>query len=482
MVGGEEWVISDRWNSMDDRIVEFIQALRGAGVRVSLAESADCMRALEAMGVEDRDGFKATLRTTLVKEHADFQVFDQLFPLFFSVGTPPMQQMQGPGSDLDEQQQEQLSEAMQQMMQQLSQKLRDLLQRLMSGQGLTREELEQLAQQAGMQRISNASPHARRYVEGHMQRQLGLHQLQQLLQQLEAALSQQGMGREGREQVQGMAEGNAETLEQQIEQYVGQGMARQLAEQMKRDPIHDLANRPIDQLSGREIDLLRDEVRRMAARLRTRAALRNRRQRSGTLDAKATIRHAQRFGGVPIELKFRRKRLKPKLAVICDISTSMRPHASFMLTLMYELQDIVARTHSFAFIDDMHDITQDFMGQRPQTAIAEVLQRIPPGYYSTDLGRSLATFCRDHLANVDRRTTVIVLGDGRNNYNDPRLDCIDTIKRHARRVLWFTPENERLWGTGDSDMPQYATKMDAVHYVATLQQLANAIDHLLTGH
>ncbi|HEY0736490.1 MAG TPA: VWA domain-containing protein [Herpetosiphonaceae bacterium] len=466
---------------MDDRIVEFVQALRGAGVRVSLAESADCMRAIEQMGVEDRELFKSALRTTLVKEHADFPTFDELFPMFFNVGTPPMQQMQGPGSGLDEQQQQQLSEAMQQMMQQLSEKLRELLQRLMNGEALSREELEKLAQQAGMQRITNGSPYVRRYMEGHMQRQLGLQQLQQLLQQLEAALQKQGMGREGREQVQEMAEGNAQALEQQIQQYVGQSLARQLAEQMKQDPIHDLANRPIDQLSSREIEMLRDEVRRMAARLRTRAALRNRRHRSGALDAKATVRGAQRYGGVPIELKFRRKRLKPKLAVICDISTSMRPHATFMLTLMYELQDIVARTHSFAFIDDMHDITQDFTGQRPQTAIANVLERIPPGYYSTDLGHSLATFCRDHLSTVDRRTTVIVLGDGRNNYNDPRIDCVETIKRHARRVLWFTPEQERLWGTGDSDMRQYAPKMDAVHHVATLQQLANAIDDLLSG-
>lgn len=466
---------------MNDRIVEFVQALRGAGVRVSLAESADCMRAIDAMGIEEREAFKATLRTTLIKEHADFSVFDELFPMFFNIGTPPMQQMQGGDSQLSEQQQQQLSEAMQQLMQQVSDKLRELMQRLMNGQQLSREELEQMAQQAGMQRMQNASPHMRRYVQGHMERQLGLHQLQQLLQQLEEALKQQGMGREGRQQVQEMAEGNAESLEQQIEQYVGQSMAKQLAEQMKGDPIHDLANRPLDQLSPREIEMLRDEVRRMAARLRTRAALRNRRNRAGSLDAKATVRRAQRYGGVPIELKYRRKRLKPKLAIICDISTSMRPHASFMLTLMYELQDVIARTRSFAFIDDMHDITQDFTGERPQTAIAGVLQRIPPGYYSTDLGRSLVTFCRDHLDAVDRRTTVIVLGDGRNNYNDPRLDCVDTIKRHARRVLWFTPENERMWGTGDSDMRQYAPKMDAIHYVATLQQLADAIDHLLTS-
>jgi uncharacterized protein len=462
---------------MDDRIVEFIQALRASGVRVSLAESADSMRAIEHMGITDRELFKASLRATLVKEHHDFPIFDQLFPAFFNVGTPPMQQ---PGdSGMSEEQQGQLDAATQQLMQQISEKLRELLQKLTQGQGLSREELEQLAQRAGMNQSRSASPQMQRYLANQMGRQLGLNQLRELLAQLEEALKDQGMNAQGREQALDMAQGNADTLQEQIEQYVGQNMAKQLAEQMKHDPIKDLANRPIDQLSAREIEQLRDEVRRMAARLRTRAALRNRRFRAGKLDAKSTVRHAQRYGGVPMELKFRRKRLKPKLAVICDISTSMRPHASFMLTLMYELQDVIARTRSFAFIDDMHDITADFTGQRPQTAIDGVLQRIPPGYYSTDLGASLATFCRYHLGTIDRRTTVIVLGDGRNNYNNPRTDCITTIKRHAKRVLWFTPEHQGQWGTGDSDMLQYAPMMDQVHYVATLKQLGDAIDRLL---
>ncbi|HZG65811.1 MAG TPA: VWA domain-containing protein [Herpetosiphonaceae bacterium] len=464
---------------MDDRIVEFIQALRAAGVRVSLAESADSMRAIEQLGITDRELFKAALRTTLVKEHADFPTFDQLFQAFFNVGAPPMQQ---PGdAGLSEQEQQQLDQALQQMMEQLGQRLKDLLERLMTGQGLTREELEALSQQAGMQRATSASPQMQRYIMSQMERMLGLQQLQMLLQKLEEALREQGMSASGREQMREMAEGNAESLEQQIQQYVGQNLAKQMAEHMRHDPIRDLTNRPIDQLTPREIDELRDEVRRMAARLRTRAALRNRRWRAGTLDAKSTMRHAQRYGGVPIELKFRRKRLKPKLAVICDISTSMRPHASFMLTLMYELQDIIARTRSFAFIDDMHDITQDFQARAPQAAIADVLARIPPGYYSTDLGSSLDTFCRQHLDAVDRRTTVIVLGDGRNNYNDPGLASIVTIKRHARRVMWFTPEHQGQWGSGDSDLHRYAPLMDHVHFVSTLKQLGDAIDRLLAG-
>ncbi len=164
---------------MDDRIVEFIQALRASGVRVSLAESADSMRAIQQMGITDRALFKAALRTTLVKEHADFPIYEQLFPAFFNVGTPPMQQ---PGeSGMSEEQQEQLDAATQELMQQLSEKLKELLQRLTEGKGLTREELEQMAQRAGMSQARSASPQMQRYLASQMARQMGLNQLQDLL-------------------------------------------------------------------------------------------------------------------------------------------------------------------------------------------------------------------------------------------------------------------------------------------------------------
>ena len=74
---------------MDDRVVQFIAGLRAAGVRVSLAESQDAFRAVEHMGVMDREHFKAALRTTLVKERSDQPLFEKLFPLFFGSGGPP---------------------------------------------------------------------------------------------------------------------------------------------------------------------------------------------------------------------------------------------------------------------------------------------------------------------------------------------------------------------------------------------------------
>ena len=107
-----------------------------------------------------------------------------------------------------------------------------------------------------------------------------------------------------------------------------------------------------------------------------------------------------------------------------------------------------------------------------------VLDDLRAGHYNTDLGASLADLCRDHMGEIDRRTTVIFLGDGRNNFNDPRLDCMDLLKGRAKRIVWMNPEAPYLWGTGDSDMPEYQPYCDALHEVGNLAQLAHAVERL----
>jgi uncharacterized protein with von Willebrand factor type A (vWA) domain len=183
---------------------------------------------------------------------------------------------------------------------------------------------------------------------------------------------------------------------------------------------------------------------------------------------------------VPLEIRYRTRQVKPCLVLICDISTSMRYCAEFLLTLVYELQDQVARTNSFVFIDDIKDISDVFNEGQPRDAVARVLSENRPGYYNTDLGGSLNTFAQQHLGCVDHRTTVIILGDGRNNYNNPRLDLAHMLQRRARRLLWFNPEPPSMWGTGDSDMLEYAPLSDGVYRVSSLRELAAAVDRILT--
>ncbi len=460
---------------MDTRVVEFVSALRSRGVRVSLAESADSLRAITAIGVLDRQLFKNALKTTLIKEPADVPTFEQLFPMFFSGEGAPLQPPQG----LSAEQRQQLQNALEQ----LKQQIRELMKMLANGEQPGQKQLDQYAQRAGISsqmRNYRMNEQTQRWLTERMLREMGLtpEQLQEALEALMNELKMQGMNGEGREEVSETVEQNAEGMREQVSRYVGQNMLRQPDDNPHRRRIDDLMNRPLAALTDAETDELRNHVRRLVARLRSRAALRMRHAKEGDFDVKATIRYNQRYGGVPLELRYKRHHLKPKLAVIVDVSTSMRPVVEFMLRMVYEMQDQVSKARSFAFIDDIHDISLTFVEHRPEEAVPIVLHELPPGHYNTDLGGSLQTFCKDYLDTVDRRTTVIFVGDARNNYNDPRLDLVATLKARARRIVWMNPEPPYLWGQGDSDMTAYAPLCDAVHQVATLQQLADAIDDL----
>lgn len=523
-------------SSIEQRLVEFVAGLRAAGVRVSVAETADGFRAIEEAGATDPNVFRWALRSTLIKEPADVPIFDRLFPLYFGPDPPPMipaagglspeqqqeleealrrlhqrlaelldrllrgeplspQEMaelrarldaasrangdgdrqEGQPMPLDEQA---LREAMERMAEQLMSRLAQLLNWLLSGQGPTREDLERLGREVGLQRATH--PYQQEWLTQRMLRAMGMQYLAEMLEQIMQQLAEAGMSPEALSQLAEQIAENAAALEQQVGQFVGATIARQAAEQ--RPPpvrLSDLMEKPFHSLSEREAEELRHQVRRVAAQLRHRAALRYRRGKVGILDPKATVRANLRYGAVPIEIRHRRRHLKPKLVLICDVSTSMRPVVDFLLRLIYELQDQVAKARSFAFIDDIQEITLDFAEHRPEIAIREVLQRMPPGYYNTDLGFSLEHFCREFLDAVDHRTTVIFVGDARNNYNPPGLAEFETIRRRARRVLWFNPEPPALWGTGDSDMYEYLPLCDAVHEVRNLAQLIDAVDRLL---
>lgn len=456
---------------MDDRIVRFIAALRGAGVRISLAESQDAAAATQQIGVVQRQRFKNALKTTLVKAHADFPAFDELFRLYFGVDEPP------PGradEKLDRAGLEQLEQALRSM----AAELRHMLERLAEGQPFSQDELERAAEQAGLEWMRGLGDRHR--LSRRMMRQLGLTEAFREIEELLWTLAQLGMGAEALERMRQVMGQNFTALKEQVDRFAGISLAeRQSKAEIRPMRPVSLLDRPFQSLTPGEADQLRTEVNRLAARLRTRAALRQKRGKGRRLDAKATIRSNLRFGSVPFALVHKTKRQKARFTLICDVSTSMRPVVTFLLILMYQIQAQVGRTRSFAFIDHIEEVTGDFEAQRPERAVPLVLRRIPPGHYNTDLGRSLDQFVSRDLSAVDRRTTLIFCGDGRNNFNDPRTDLVERLCRRARKVVWFNPESPRKWGTGDSDMLQYLPMVDAVFQVSNLRQLSDAIDALI---
>jgi uncharacterized protein with von Willebrand factor type A (vWA) domain len=318
----------------------------------------------------------------------------------------------------------------------------------------------------------------RPWMERRMQRQLNMEQMQALIEQLLEELRQLGMDAQSLQRLREMLEQNAEGLSEQVSQYTGASLAERMADR-EPEPKPDLLDVPFTRLSDAEVDAIRDEIRRLAARLRSRAALRQRRANAGTLDPRRMMRANMRYDAVPMELRFKTHHVKPALVLICDISTSMRYCAEFLLTLIYELQDQVARTNSFVFISDIVDISMIFNELHPQDAVERVLTENRPGYYNTDLGSALATFRQEHMGCLTSRTTVIIVGDGRNNFNDPRLDIVHEIWRKSRRLLWFNPEPPSQWGTGDSDMLSYAPLSNGVYRVSNLRELGAAVDRIL---
>jgi len=458
---------------MEDRIVKFISALRSGGVRVSLAESADAFRAIEQLGIIDRELFRLSLRATLVKDADDLPVFEELFPLFFDSGdAPPLMNL---SEDLTPEEAAMMAEALRQF----SARLQRMLERLLRGEQLTPEELERLGQMVGLNRADDLRQ--REWMARRMAQALKFRDVQEALRQLQELLEKLGMNKQRLDQMRQILQANQQALMEQLRQHAGQEIAENMSERRPDGNLDDLLHQPFGALSDRDMDRLRKEVQRLAAVLRSRVALRQKRAKSGQLDAKATIRANLKHGSVPMEIRHRDRQLKPRLVVICDISTSMRPCSEMMLSLIHAMQDQISKTHAFAFIDRLEYISPDLDGRDTKQAVSEVLRRMPSGSYNTDLGYSLESFVKSYLDTMDQRTTFIVVGDARNNYNDPRLDLFTMIARRSNRTIWLNPEPPMLWGNGDSDMLKYAPLCSTILQVGTLAELTAAVDRLLVN-
>ena len=90
---------------------------------------------------------------------------------------------------------------------------------------------------------------------------------------------------------------------------------------------------------------------------------------------------------------------------------------------------------------------------------------------NSDYGAAFGAFHEDFSSAVTRRTTVLVLGDGRGNGNDPNLPAFEEITRRARETIWLTPEPRYSWGLGGCDLPDYAEYCSRVRVVRDLTGL-----------
>ena len=247
------------------------------------------------------------------------------------------------------------------------------------------------------------------------------------------------------------------------------------------DLYGELGRQPFANLSPGEMIRLRDVIAKLVHKLRDMASRRYAARSRGIPDIKRTLRAATRTQGIPLELKFRRKPpRKGRIVVLCDVSGSVWSSARFMLTVLYALQDCFERVKSFVFVDEPVEVSRYFDDFDIDRALEKILQSPDIAYSaSTDYGRMLRLFKARCMDTVNKKTTVIVIGDGRTNYGNPEEDILEQMRNRSRRLLWLNPEDERFWNSGDSEIRTYEVLCNEMRSCRNLNQLAAFIQKLV---
>jgi uncharacterized protein len=237
---------------------------------------------------------------------------------------------------------------------------------------------------------------------------------------------------------------------------------------------------PFALLGGNEIDEVRRGVRKLAERLRGAARVKTRHLRKGRVDPARTMRKSLATGGIPFRVVRRdERRDRPRLMVLCDISDSVRQASRFMLEFVYAVQELFDRTRSFVFVSDIAEVTRIFDERGLTDSVLEAALSSVDTAHNSYYARAFLHFEQQFMSAIDRRTTVVILGDGRTNYQATGADVVTEMRARAHSVLWLCPEPRSRWGTGDSAMPAFAAEVTQALVVASGADLERAARELV---
>ena len=466
---------------MNEKLLEFSNLLRRNGLRVSLAENMDSFRALSVVGLGDRETVRATLRASMVKRTIDIPAFEQLFALFFSGLADAIAEATAAtrgALGLDDPDFQRLLEELERLLRERGIELSPLARALLAADG---GRLERLLREAGERaRVGDIQ---QGFQEGRFAHAvagvLGLGALARELERLKAEL--EGSADAGR--LAEYLERRLQDLNDMIKAMVRGELERQDVGRRDHERLAALADKSFFYLTEEEIRRMQEAVQKLAQRLRNVISIRRRRARRGKFDPSGTLRRNLQYGGVPFRIVWdHRKKEKPQVMVLCDVSDSVRNVSRFMLQFVYSLQDLYSKVRSFIFVAEVGEITRLFEDQDINQAIETALRGDVINVYAhSDFGRAFKAFHRDHIAAVNKRTTVIVLGDARNNYNLPHDWVLKEIRQRAKQLIWLNPENRMTWGFGDSEMDHYAPHCTLVEECRNLGQLYRVIDRLVAA-
>ncbi|QSR28313.1 hypothetical protein CFH99_22065 [Nocardioides aromaticivorans] len=440
-----------------DRHLAFVEALRGAGLSVSLAEDLDAVAALSALKWSDRATVRDAFAATMVKKQAQRTTFDALFDVYFPAMVGNGAAAAAAGEEAAE------GGAQGGPVKDNAAALgdfRDRLAEMLEAGMIDENQLRQMA--AEMVGTFGAMP-GRGPGLSSWSAYTALQRVapQELVDRLVQGLMTDAVGEEE-------ARRRANRRIGQFTAIVEDDARRRIAEEKGPDHVADVAIRPsIDKLAfmaARRTDLeeMRKEIFPLARRLATRLAKEqhSRHARTAPLDFRRTVRASIATGGVPITTHHRPKRPhRTDLVVLCDVSGSVANFAQFTLLFVFALREVFQSMRAFTFIDHVHEVTGHFRpGADPVDVLADLSASASHAalWGRTNYGRAFTKFEENHADALTPKTTLLILGDARSNYSDLHEDALRRLTGAVKRSFWLNPEHERNWGTGDSAAPTYS--------------------------
>lgn len=452
-----------------------VRQLRATGIPIALSEHIDASRAATEVDVFDGDAFRAALRATLVKDPTHQAAFDLVFDLFFGeaaqLGQDAEGEPDGPAGGG------------------LIAALPDAELRTVLASAVHQDNARLIRQVVGLMVDRHAGfapglPVAGTLYQLRTLRAIDSDALRAALIELAGPLGRGPTGSLDRR----LAGERADEGVLRVEREVVAEIRRRLVADRGADAVAGTLRRPLPedveflQAARRDADTLRGVVQPLARKLAARLAAKRRHASRGTLDFRHTIRRSLSTGGVPAEPVFRPRRpAKPRLVVLADISGSVAAFAAFTLQLVHALRNEFAAVRSFVFVDGIDEVTDVLSASADLAGLTRTINERASGVWldgRSDYGHVLESFHDRFAVGLNPRSTVLILGDARSNYHEPRTDALAAIAARAGHVYWLNPESRASWDSGDSVIGRYAPFCDGVVECRSIRQLHGFVESL----
>lgn len=459
------------------QLVAFCEELRNEGMAVGTAEILDAFAALEVIGWTNRTDFREALASTVAKSQEDRRLFELVFDRWFfrAAEFEALRRGDGPGDgdaiaaegregrngdgeadrgddfrfDLDE-----LREAIREAIAEGDDgRMRDLARlavaafgRRGEGSGVVGVDVQRIRRALGLTPRSNAPDDAAERVE--------------------------------------LDRDDVRRFEQHLRKELERGLIERTGKLPPSRPLADL-DRALPTSPTQDLAAVHRSVAQLKRRLATLGHDQRGRRKGRVVDVRRTMRASLETGGVPLQLRYRPKRpRRPEIYVLCDVSTSVTSASVFFLSVLHALHDSFRKLRSFVFIERISEVTEVFERERDFRKISERISKDGgvadvSGY--TDYGRVWLEFLTEISADLDPRSTVIVLGDARTNGRDPHAAAFAQLTERAGRTFWLNPEPRLYWNYGDSVMSAYEPFVTAAFECWTTTHLEHFVDVVAGG-